>query len=418
VRQKRILFIVPYVPNLIRVRPYNLVRGLSQLGHSVTLAALWGDGDEHSTLEQVEPFVQGSMVMRLPRWRSMLNVLQALPTGSPLQSRYAWQPGLAQDLKALFPGGGSAAPFDAVHVEHLRGAEYGLFLKSWFTAQRLPVPVIWDSVDSISLLFQQAKVRSTSLFQRSLTRFELGRTRRYEGGVLDRFDHVTVTSAADRRMLQELHPAGESSTPVSILPNGVDLDYFRPDPRVERQPDSLVISGKMSYHANVAMVKYLVGEIMPLVWTHCPETRVMIVGKDPTREVQELSSHPQVTVTGTVAHLPPYLQRAAIAVAPIAYGAGIQNKVLEAMACGAPVVASSQAVSAIQAEPGREVLVADDAHGFAQALVGLLEDPGRRAALGQAGRSYVEKHHHWDVVARQLDSIYDLAAQRVRQAYA
>jgi glycosyltransferase involved in cell wall biosynthesis len=162
----------------------------------------------------------------------------------------------------------------------------------------------------------------------------------------------------------------------------------------------------MSYHANVTMVLYLVKEILPIVWAQRPEVKLIVAGKDPTREIAALADHPNITVTGTIADLRPYLQQAAIAVAPVRYGAGIQNKVLEAMACATPTITSAQAAGALSAEWGQQLLVADDAHSFAAAILQLLDDAPRRQKLGLSGRAYVEQYHHWGRIAQQLESIY------------
>ena len=130
----------------------------------------------------------------------------------------------------------------------------------------------------------------------------------------------------------------------------------------------------------------------------------------------ESREHPEpgrrVTVTGTVPDLRPYLRRAALAVAPMPYGAGIQNKVLEAMACATPVVASAQAGLALQARDGRDLVLAEGAEAFARAVLDLLAGEARRASLGRAGRRYVEEYHDWAAVGGRLVSIYDeLVAQ-------
>lgn len=414
-----VLFVVPYVPNLIRVRPYNLIRHLAKQGSRVTVVTLWSDEQERSSLDELERYASRVIAVRLPRWRSLFNSLAALPSRRPLQTAYCWEPALAQQIRELLRSdgvstplsersstGGRGAPFDVVHVEHLRGAVYGLFLKKLIAESGLHLPIVWDSVDSISLLFRQAMVRSRSLFSRSLTRFELGRTERYEAWLVQQFDRVAVTSPADRQALLDMLPAGITPPVIAVLPNGVDLNYFAPDRRVEREPASLVISGKMSYHANVTMVLHFIEAIMPQVWARRPETHVYVVGKDPSREVLALGSQPNITVTGTVPDLPPYLQKATLAVAPIAYGAGIQNKVLEAMGCATPVVASPQAVSALQAVPGRDLLVAGDPPAFAAAILSLLDDPEFRQQVGQAGRCYVETHHDWNTVTANLSQVY------------
>lgn len=403
---KRVLFVVPYVPNLIRVWPYNLIRHLTERGNRVTVLTLWSSPQEKESLEQLRPYTERILAAQLPRWQSALNCLLALPTRKPLQAVYCWAPALARQIATLLNSPDQQDEFDVMHVEHLRGAAYGLQVKSLNGKARRPLPVVWDSVDSISLLFRQAAQRSKSLTSRGMTWFELGRTERYEGWLMGQFDHVLITSRMDRQALLSALPPGVTSAPASVLRNGVDLDYFKPDPKVLRDPARLVISGKMSYHANVTMVLHFVQEIMPLVWASRPDVRLMIVGKDPPREIQSLASNQNITITGTVPHLPPYLQQSALAVAPIAYGVGIQNKVLEAMACATPVVTTPQAVSALDVQPGRDVMVAEDPARFAGTILDLLGNPVQRDHLGQAGRCYVETYHDWSTVAAQLEDIY------------
>jgi polysaccharide biosynthesis protein PslH len=403
---KKVLFIVPYAPNLIRVRPYNLIRHLSGCGLQVTLLTLWSDERERDSIHLLEPYAQRIIAERLPRWRSLWNCLLALPSSKPLQSVYCWEPALARWIDELTRPGQDSAPFDVIHVEHLRGAPYGLYVKRLNASRHVSIPVVWDSVDSISLLFRQASEHSKSLFSRAMTRFELGRTERYEGWLPEQFERVLVTSPADQRALISLVPKEIKPPVITVLRNGVDLDYFKPDPTVEREPATLVISGKMSYHANITMVLYFVEQILPRIWERRPETKLMVVGKDPGREILALANQPNIVITGTVKDLPPYLQQATVAVAPIAYGVGIQNKVLEAMACATPVVTTPQAVSALDVCSGEDVLVAQEPADFADAVLSLLDDPQVRQRLGEAGRLYVEKHHMWDSIARQLAGIY------------
>ena len=138
------------------------------------------------------------------------------------------------------------------------------------------------------------------------------------------------------------------------------------DPGCEREPTTLVVSGKMSYHANITMVLKLFTEIMPLIWQQKPDVRVWIVGKDPPKELQALEEPPRVVVTGYVPDIRPYLRAASIALAPLTYGAGIQNKVLEAMACGTPVVSTPLAMSGLETATGAELMVAGNPSEFSQ----------------------------------------------------
>jgi glycosyltransferase involved in cell wall biosynthesis len=301
---------------------------------------------------------------------------------------------------------------DVAHVEHLRGARYGLALKKRSGGRRAGVPVVWDSVDSISLLFRQAVAHGSNPLGTGLRRLELGRTERYEGWLVNQFEKVLVTSPSDQQALASLSNTKGAGENVRVLRNGVDLEYFQPGNFCERESNTIVLSGKMSYHANVVMATHFVQEIMPAVWAARPDVRVVIVGKDPDMEVQALGEHPGVTVTGTVVDIRPYLQCAAIAAAPIKYGTGIQNKVLEAMASAAPVVAAPQAVSALDAVPGRDLLIAGEPALFAENLLRLLDDPGERERLGSAGRKYVEENHDWRVIAGRLEAIYSQAIEQ------
>jgi glycosyltransferase involved in cell wall biosynthesis len=154
------------------------------------------------------------------------------------------------------------------------------------------------------------------------------------------------------------------------------------------------------------MVLFLVQQVMPLVWASRPDIKLWIVGKDPTQEIRELAQLPMVTVTGTVDSILPYLQKATIAVAPIQYGAGIQNKVLEAMACSTPVIASSSAISALTVNNGKEVVIADNPGGWVNEILDMINSPEKQEKIGGAGRCYVEKNHQWSRIALKIEHIY------------
>lgn len=407
----RILFVVPYTPNLIRVRPFNLIRFLAEKGHEVTVATLTTGEEEEADARALGAYCERVVSRPLPRWQSFLNCLLALPTKKPLQAAYCWQPALARDIEELIGADGRGRLFDVAHVEHLRGARYGLHLMQ---ASHDRLPIVWDSVDSISYLFRQATVRSRSRSGRWMTRLELKRTERYEAWLLRQFRHILVTSPMDKRAFCSVVADSARRASITVLPNGVDLSYFRPAQNVERDDETIVVSGKMSYHANVTMVLFLVGEILPLVWARRPGVKLIVAGKDPPKELLELQEHPGVNVTGTVPDIRPYLRRATVAASPIQYGTGIQNKVLEAMACKTPVVATSQAVSALATEPGRDLLVADDAQNFARAILSLLEDKSRREAVGAAGYQYVTAQHDWERITDRLVERYQTAIDQDR----
>jgi glycosyltransferase involved in cell wall biosynthesis len=340
-----------------------------------------------------------------------------------LQANYSWNPRLCGQILDTV----RRTRFDIIHVEHLRGARYGVLLTEWTVRQGFGrTPVVWDSVDSISALCRETARRSSAFLPRLVARLELGRTERYEGHLAGYFDRVLVTSSADRSELLRLARAQasqEDRSPVAkriiVLPNGVDLDYFTPSGE-EREPLRLVISGKMSYHANVTSVVHFVQKVMPAIWAWLPNTKLWIVGKDPPDQIRRLGvtlhsggsrgSRPiqgdsRIQITGLVDDIRPFLRRASVAVAPIQYGVGIQNKVLEALACGTPTVASPQAVAALKVMPGKDVIVADW-EDFAETVVALLHSPAQRYSLGLAGRQYVVRQHDWKSIVGRLTDIY------------
>jgi len=396
-----VLFIVPYVPNLVRVRPFNLIKQLAKRGHEITVATVWTNAQDRADLEELRQYCHQVEAVHLSRWRSYWNCVQALPRTVPMQAVYSWQPDLVTQLAPL------VGKVNVIHVEHLRGTPFGLKLKPQLAQDSRSIPVVWDSVDCITHLFQDAANRSATRLSRWLMRFEVGRTARYERRLINQFDRVVVTSATERLALLSLLPTIPEPQQVSVLRNGVDLDYCQPGDEALRQPDTLVMTGKMSYHANVAMVLNFVQNTLPLIWQQRPEVRLNVVGQNPPHELRKLSADPRITVAGSVPDIRPHLHRAAVAIAPLTYGAGIQNKVLEAMACATPVVASPQAVSALEVDSGHEVLVAREPEAFAREVMCLLADPPRRRQIGWAGRSFVERHHRWDTVVTQLERTYD-----------
>jgi sugar transferase (PEP-CTERM/EpsH1 system associated) len=401
----RILFVSPYPPSRIRVRGYGLLAQL-QAKHEVTIAAQCSSEQEQADVGALRK--QGFEVVvvdeskRQAAMRSGLAVLSALP----LQVAYARSARFTRAVQQLC----TQRTFDVVHVEHLRGiASMGPLFETQ--------PLVWDAVDCISLLFKHTMTAGPSAPVRAVARFEHKRTQRYEASMLEVLSHVVVTSERDRQAmlaLRRLHGADLTSSDeasgagIRVLPNGVDLRYFQPLLQ-ERQPDNLVFSGKMSYHANVATALYLHQQIMPLIWQQRPEATLTIVGSKPPKVIQNMASDARVTVTGFVDDMRSYVGRAQVMLSPMVYSVGIQNKVLEAMALGTPVVVAAQAAEALSARPGRDLLTAETAQEFAQATLRLLEDAALRDTLSQGGRAYVEQHHDWSIVTDQLIDVYERA---------
>lgn len=398
----RILFVTPYPPSRIRVRSYGFLTQL-QREHEVTIVSRCASDQELADAQILRS--QGYEVIAVDesRRRAMLRSGLAVFSTEPLQVVYARSMRLTQAAQQLC----IQRSFDVVHVEHLRGIasmeEFGHTL-----------PLVWDAVDCISLLCKQTIVSGPSLIVRGVALLEHRRTQRYEARMLNKLPQVVVTSARDRRAMIELRrvKAGdmvsdddELGAGIRVLPNGVDLEYFQPIQH-ERKSFNIVFSGKMSYHANVATALYLYRQIMPLIWKYRPEATLTIVGSNPPQAIQRLSGDPRVEVTGYVDDIRSYVGRAEMMLSPMVYSVGIQNKVLEAMALGTPVVVAAQATAALGVQSGRDLLVAASAQEFAEAALRLMDDAELRARLSTRGRNYVEQHHDWRVITDNLVGIY------------
>ena len=342
----------------------------------------------------------------VPRMRSLGNCLRALPTREPLQAVYAYHPAMEQRLSELLDEGG----FDVVHIEHLRAARLVRAVRG--------TPKVYDSVDSISLLFEQTAQGGAQLRSRLMAAVDLARTRRYEAWLLTQYDQGVVTSQRDKDALEKLAhrflPPQAQPAPITVVTNGVDLDYFRPqDDTGQRDSRTVVFTGKMSYHANIAATLYFAREVLPRIWVQDPDVRFQIVGKDPPEAVRQLATDRRIQVTGTVDDLRPYLAQATVAVCPALYAVGVQNKVLEAMAMGTPVISTPAGCAALALEEGREILTAEGEDKLAAAVLQVLNDPTLARRLSAAGRQYVEAHHSWEALARRLVGVYEGACAEI-----
>jgi glycosyltransferase involved in cell wall biosynthesis len=198
-----------------------------------------------------------------------------------------------------------------------------------------------------------------------------------------------------------------SERTFAVIPNGVDLEYFAPyeTPVSCSHAGHVVFAGAMDYFPNVDAVRYFCTEIFPLLRQALPEARFTIVGRNPTPQVLRLGEEPQVIVTGAVPDVRPYLAQARVAVAPLRIARGVQNKILEAMAMGLPVVGTSTAFAGLQTTAADGVRVVDDPQAFAQAILTLCTDSQLHHCCAQQTRRYVQRHHQWAEHGRLLEEL-------------
>ena len=225
---------------------------------------------------------------------------------------------------------------------------------------------------------------------------------RFERRVAAEFDASILCTPLEQQVFERHIPGVDSR----VLRNGVDLEYFAPR-RDLRRAGELVFTGVMDYEPNIDGVEWFVREILPLVRTRVPQAHFTIVGSKPVPRVQALAAVDGVVVTGRVEDVREHLHRASVSVAPLRIARGIQNKVLEAMAAGLPVVGTTSATQGVECQPGRDLVVRDDPVQFASEVAGLLEHPHAAEELGARGRALVEARYDWENTLAPLDAWID-----------
>ncbi|GIL08821.1 MAG: glycosyl transferase family 1 [Chloroflexota bacterium] len=304
----------------------------------------------------------------------------------PRRARQAWSP----DMWARVEARRARAAYDAAHLfGGVQVYEYARALGG--------LPAVITPYESYSLYLRRLMAHRPRLS----TRAQWWAARRYEAFMFAPYRAAVVVSPLDRAELLALDPALR----VEVIPNGVDLDYFQPQP-VAREPDTLLFTGNFAYAPNIDAALYLAQTLLPGVQARFPGARLWLVGADPPPAVQALASA-SVTVTGRVPDLRPYLARAAVYVCPLRIGAGIKNKVLEALAMGCPLAATPLSVDGIAVRAGQDALVAPAAGGaLAAAVARLLADAELRAAFSANGPALIARDHSWAGAAARYAALY------------
>jgi len=386
---------IPYPPDKgEKIRAYHHIEHLAR-AHRVHLACFAdtrADLDHAAALEKICASVD---VVYRSSTMAKLHALAALPTSRSLsvaafdssELRARVERRLREERPDILLAYSAAM---AQYVERVNGA-----------------PRVLDFVDADSeKLREYARLRPFP--QSALYALEADRLARYEARMAATFDASIFISEAEAEIVRRRAPGRE----YSIIRNGVNLDAFRPDPNPARSRDPvMVFTGVMGYYPNADAVVFFARDILPRVREQVPDARFDIVGRDPSAAVRSLARLPGVRVTGFVPDVRPYLADAALAVAPFRIARGVQNKVLEAMASGLPVVGTRLAFQGLTASATDGVRVADTADAMAGEVVTLLRDPALRAELGQRTRQYVERHHRWEEVGAILErKLLDLVA--------
>ena len=393
-RPLSILFIAVRFPLPLRTgdraRAFHQIRILAQR-HRVTLAT-YLDGSASAQAARADIERLGVRVVSAPFSRSAAaaRAVQALWSDRPVQVALYDSPLLAATVRALLRD----ESFDLIHAQLARAMP--------LVPDDTATPVLADLVDALSLNMRRRAAHDRGPMGWAAA-LDARRLEVYEHAVCARVHTATVVSAADRAAL------GDPPN-VFVNANGVDLAKF-PYTRDGRVRDRLVFTGNLGYFPNVEAVRWFARDVLPLIWRQRPSCELVIAGARPHRRVRALAADHRIRVEADVPDIHTWLASAHVAVAPMATGSGQLLKVLEAMAAGAPVVATSRALNGLQARDGVHALVADDPEAFAAAVLSLLDDDERADRLAAAAHQLVVSSCTWEHAVDDLERRYHALAR-------
>lgn len=379
----------PFKPNRGgKIRPFNMIRHLNE-SHQVTVASLARSPEEAKEGEGIAPHCRRYLMDTVSAAGAVARMLAGAPTPTPASMAYFHSPRLARLIREEL----RRESFDLIFV-HCSSVAH-------FVADVPGIPKILDFGDMDSQKWLD--YAQFQPFPKSLVyRIEGLKMQRAEMQLARKFDLCTCTTRAEYETLLGF----ETGTPAAWFPNGVDLEFFKPS-GAAYDPNAIVFVGRMDYYPNQQGVTEFCDRVLPVIQAQRPEATFSIVGAKPSPEILELGKRPGVTVTGTVPDVRPHVLKAAVAVAPLRIARGTQNKILESLAMGVPVVSSATAAKGIDAEPGEHFLAAEDARDLAAMTLRLLQDTAERDRLAKAGRARMESHHNWPASMRRLDKIIE-----------
>jgi sugar transferase (PEP-CTERM/EpsH1 system associated) len=378
---------VPYPPTHggARLKLYELMKYLSQR-HELTLLSLAESPDDRKYAEALKPYCHAIEVFDLP------NPIRPATWRDYLRAPY-WRLYYSAEMARAVRRHTEQTHYDLVHMDTGFMAMYGEAVQD--------TPKMLVATDCLTALRFSIARNSEDLSHRVQQIWWALMVLNYERQLYPQYLGCVVVAQPDADELRRMCP----QLPLWVIPNGVDIGFFQPNHEIE-QPNQLVFTGTMDYGPNVDAVVHFVHNIFPVIRRQAPDVQFSIVGRSPSAAVQELAHVAGVTVTGFLPDLRQHVQRATVYVCPLRQGAGMKNKMLEAMAMSKAIVATHSAASGLAVADGRELLLREGDEAFAKTVIELMRDERRRRQLGEAARQYVMASHSWEYAARLLDDAY------------
>lgn len=384
----------------------HLLEFLAARGHRVDFVSLIAKGEELRPEHRhwLETRCRRVRFVEQGRLAALWQGLKGWLGGWPLQIGYLLVP---EQLEAVCQAA-SARRYDLAYAYYIRSAEALRRLETLVPTRFLALQL------SQTLNTERLAANAARFSERLFYRLESRRMAAYEARIWQTADRTVLIGEKDRAAIeaacrQQRQPLIDN---VVFGPHGVDTERFRPRPEAE-EADTVVMSGVMRYAPNVEAALWFLAHVWPRIRAARPSARFLLVGRDPAAALMAWHNRDGVAVTGTVEEPADWLARASVCVAPIRAAAGLQNKLLEAMAMGKAVVATPEANEGIRARPDRDLVIAREPEAFAAAVLRLLGDAAMRRALGAAGRAFVEAQWTWEGPFLALEQAFLEASGRL-----
>ena len=371
------------------LRDFYIIKELASRGHKVTLVSFFRKNENtNPDLEILKKYCQEIKLIKFDVKKQSLNLIKGVYSLIPFQILLYRSKAFQKEVDSLF----YQEEFDIAYTHFARLAD---------VLRGHNIPKIIDFQDSFEKNMRDRSLKEKNLIIKTVAFIESNRMKFYEKQVSQDFSCATVVSARD------LNPAHKN---MFVVPNGLqDLKTIQ---ERNKKTNGLLFMGNMSYFPNEDAALFLIKEVMPIISKKIPDLKLYIVGNDPGKGLQKYNSE-NVIVTGFVPDMYPYLAKSRIAVAPLRYGTGIQNKVLDAMVVGIPQVVSTTAANGFSNLSGEEFLTSEcEKQEFSAKILNLWDDFNLQDKLVENGREYVLDNYSWDKSVSILEKLFRMSLEQ------
>ncbi|MFP4369287.1 MAG: glycosyltransferase [Candidatus Kapaibacterium sp.] len=391
-KKLKILFLTARFPYPViggdRLKPHNIISYLAKK-HDVTLVSFFHGGTPpKSYVREVEKLGVRLVTVPLYPAKAGLNSLKRLFTKYPLEILFYLQPEYKKTIDALI----ETENFDLAVAFFMRTAEY---------LKEKPIKKILMAEDCRTLYQKRSYEQSENLKQKIVRYWEYKKLSGYEPEVPDYFDITTFVTKVDISEMTKLNPNAQ----YRLLTNGTDLEKFTlPEENTKRR--GILFAGKLDVWANQLMIRDIVHNIFPKINKNIPDAELNIVGAKPPQSIQKLAGK-NINIISDVPEMQPYLQKAQLFLHPHNGGTGIQNKLLEAMACGCPVVTTPTGNQGIDGTSGTHLMIGKNQDELARHAIRILKDQDLAMNISANARKLIEETHSWEIIFRDTDRIIE-----------